>query len=355
MSARRLIWVLQGSRAGDNAQARELASRLGGEVVLKELTFNALQHAPNWALGRSLASLTPAARRMIAPPWPDLVIAIGKRTVSVAKWIKSASDGKARLVHLGRPRARLEDFDLVISTPQYGLPRAPNLIEMDLPFAVAKTLAAGELERWRAEWRELPRPLIAVVIGSGRFPLSLPQDALTRLGRQASGMAAQAGGALLVIMSPRSEADAHGRVGAQLSVPQRCYPWTPGGENPYQAALAFADRFIVTSDSASMISEALSTGKPVSLFPLPVSPLHVTWDGRRGFAAWLARNGLLQPPRDITRISRNLLQGGYVSALGREPSPARPFHRNDDEVLARIEAILETPADQKSLASRNAS
>ncbi|MBI4031474.1 MAG: mitochondrial fission ELM1 family protein, partial [Proteobacteria bacterium] len=34
-------------------------------------------------------------------------------------------------------------------------------------------------------------------------------------------------------------------------------------ENPYHGFLAWADYIIVTSDSASMISEAATTGKPV--------------------------------------------------------------------------------------------
>lgn len=351
----RLVWVLQGAFAGDNAQARELAGQLGGEVAFKELTFNFLHHAPNWVLGGSLSSLAPAARLGLAPPWPDLVIAAGKRSVPVARWIKRASGGRTKLVQLGRPRAPLDDFDLVISTPQYGLPEHPRLIEMGLPFAVAKPVAAGTLETWRAEWAELPRPLIAVIVGAGKFPLSMPDESLDGLGRLASELAALEGGSLLVIMSPRSGSGSHLRIQRKITVPVRCYPWTAGEGNPYQAALALADRFIVTSDSVSMISEALSTGKPVSLFLLPVSPLHITWSARRGIAAWLARSGLLQPPRDITRIASYLLECGHVTELGAPPGVTRPFVRNDEAVTGRIEALLAACDDQNSLARRSAS
>lgn len=44
--------------------------------------------------------------------------------------------------------------------------------------------------------------------------------------------------------------------------------WKGEGENPYLGILALSDALIVTEDSVSMISEALSTGKPVATFPL---------------------------------------------------------------------------------------
>jgi hypothetical protein len=44
--------------------------------------------------------------------------------------------------------------------------------------------------------------------------------------------------------------------------------WDGAGDNPYFAYLAFADAFLVTADSVSMISEAGATGKPVHTLDL---------------------------------------------------------------------------------------
>jgi mitochondrial fission protein ELM1 len=335
---RPLIWILEGEKAGDNAQLSELASRCTARIKILRLHYNVLHYLPNYLLGTGLWSLTSGSVSELVPPWPDLVLGAGKRSVPVVRWIKKMSGGHTRLVQLGRPRAPLDDFDLVVSTPQYGLPSHLRLFEMDLPFAVAKMVAQGEREKWTDAWKHLPRPLIAVVVGAGKFPMSLPSSALNRLGQAAS--AAAAGGSLLIIMSPRSEADAHLAIAREITVPHCCYPWSPNGDNPYQAALALADRFVVTSDSASMIGEALSTGKPVSLFLLPVSPLQIRWSARHGLGAWLARKGILQPPRDTSRISRKLLAGGYANELGTPDVVTRPYRRNDGEVVRRIEALL---------------
>ena len=43
----------------------------------------------------------------------------------------------------------------------------------------------------------------------------------------------------------------------------RTWIWDGTGDNPYLGMLALAEHLVVTEDSASMISEAASTGKPV--------------------------------------------------------------------------------------------
>src|SRR5690606_1910720 len=44
--------------------------------------------------------------------------------------------------------------------------------------------------------------------------------------------------------------------------------WDGRGDNPYFGFLGIADYIIVTEDSVSMTSEAISTGKPVYIAPL---------------------------------------------------------------------------------------
>ena len=44
--------------------------------------------------------------------------------------------------------------------------------------------------------------------------------------------------------------------------------WDGQGENPYFGLLALADHLLVTEDSASMVSEAAVTGKPISIVAL---------------------------------------------------------------------------------------
>lgn len=334
------VWVLHGARTGDNAQASQLAEALGPGFVVKQLRYGPLHRLPNWLAGAGLASLTQEARALIIPPWPKLVIAAGKRSVPAARYIRRASGGRTRLVHIGRPRAALDGFDLVITTPQYGLPAARNVAELALPFATRKPVAEAELARWQAAWTDLPRPWIAVAVGAGKYPQRLGPAELKDLADRLSSCAAEAGGSLLVMASPRTSAAAMAALQARIRGPAKFYPWAPDA-NPYQSALALADRIAVTSDSMSMLSEAISTGKPVSVFRLPVMPLAPRWQAKSGPMAWLARKGLLTPPRDMKRATDRLIAEGHAHELGRKAPPQAIPAPGYAAVIARVRGLLD--------------
>ena len=154
------VWLLLGAKAGDNAQVTELAARLPVKTDAKQLTFNALHIVPNLLLGVSTVSITDQSRNLLQQPWPDAVIAAGKRSVPIARWIKQQSGGRTKLIHIGRPRAPLDAFDLVVTTPQYGLPRDANVLELGLPLTAKRAAAPEQIAKWRDEWALLPRPLV---------------------------------------------------------------------------------------------------------------------------------------------------------------------------------------------------
>lgn len=311
---KQLIWALQTGRTGDNAQVLEIAHQLGGNAAVKKLTFNGLHNLPNWMLGASLASLAPKARREITPPWPNLVIAAGKRTVPVARWIRAASGGRAKLVQVGRPRAALAHFDLVISTPQYGLPKDPNVVEFALPFASPRPVSEQEISYWAEEWKDLPRPWTMVSIGAGKFPLRFGAPEIGDLGEKLSALDSS----LIAIASPRTGPEVLDVLAKHVKDrPAKFYPWDRT-TTPYQPALVLADRIVVTSDSMSMVSEAINSGKPVSIFRLPVARFFPSWSTERGPAAWLSRQGLLHAPRNMPAVIGRLIAQGYASPLGEE-------------------------------------
>lgn len=339
MLQKKTVWVLQGARVGDNAQAMELALMMGGELKTFGLKFNALHHFPNVALGASVASLTKRSRSELRAPWPDMVIGTGKRMAPIARWIKNKSGGHTKIIHLGRPRARLSAFDLVIATRQYGLPSDSNVITLDLPFASSHKVDAVELEKWRELWHDLPKPLIGVAIGGAKYPLRFGYAEISAFATALNDLALQAAGSLLLIASPRTKPLLVDRIATMLTVPHLNYGNFDKTNNPYRAALSLCDRFVVTSDSVSMIGDLINCGKPVEVFKLPVAKLWVRWSARKGLAAWFSRNGYLQPPRDVSLLVRQLIDDGSIGVLGAgfQPKPYKPAH---DEAIARLKELL---------------
>ncbi len=116
---------------------------------------------------------------------------------------------------------------------------------------------------------------------------------------------------------------------------------------PYADALSSAARIVVTGDSASMIADALSTGRPVDIAPLPFArtPLSLLTRGLdavlpSALVAAAQSAGLLERPRDMPSLWRALLAGGHVGLLGgAEPLRRVPMPDDLPRALTRIRAL----------------
>src|SRR5215211_8882518 len=127
------IWAILGRKRGDNNQVLALANALGIPFETRQLNYNRLRKLPKRLLGKNLASVLPEARKLLQPPWPDLAIAIGHHSIPVVRWIRRQSGGRTKLVRIGNPRMDPSEFDLIITTPQYPVPDAPQVMRLALP------------------------------------------------------------------------------------------------------------------------------------------------------------------------------------------------------------------------------
>jgi len=261
------VWVLLSKHAGDNAQLIAMADALGWPYECKRITTPPRPYLLDALLG----TLWP--RRPIPgleAPWPDLVFSSGRRSAQIAHWIKHRSRGATQLVHVGRAQLPLRRFDLVLSTPQYGLALADNVVDLPAPYMAPRTLDQAQLEQWRQRFASLPRPWIAVLVGASASPYCMDADAQARLGREANAAVKALGGSILLSTSPRSSATTTDTLLAGVDIPCWSYRFGETQDNPYPAFLALADGFIVTGDSLSMLTEACMTGRPVAVFTLPI-------------------------------------------------------------------------------------
>lgn len=330
------IWLLLGARAGDRAQVEILgvavARALGWDWAARRIATNGLFRIPNLLLGATLLSLDASKSDRLGPPWPDLVIASGRRSVPAARWIRRQSGGRTRLVHIGRPWAPLSWFDLIVTTPQYQLPRRPNVLRNVLPLGPldpAKLTAAAI--RWKPRFAALPRPWIAVLVGGSSRPYRLDAAAAGRLAEDADALARVLEGSVLATTSPRTPAAAADVLEAGLTAPHFLHRWRPGADNPYPAYLALADRFVVTGDSASMLAEACAAAAArddqVHIFELPQRPdlrLRMAGAIRRLATAhpWLRAAydrlvavGLITSTRDMAAFHAALLARGLATPI----------------------------------------
>jgi hypothetical protein len=377
------VWVMMGHKAGDNSQILALAEALGWPFEIKRLTYRPTELLTNLVAPLTLLGIVRRKSSPLAPPWPDLIISAGRRNEPPCRWIQARAGKRVRLVHCGRPWAALENFDLVVTTPQYRLPRRENVLHNLTPL---QRVSTARLEEARALWQprlaHLPRPHIAVMVGGNAGPYVLDAEAATLLGRAASAFAAKAGGSLLVTTSARTPRAAVGALAAALDGPHELYRWTPqaAADNPYFGYLAVADRFIVTCESMSMLAEACSTRKPVHMFDLDTGP-QLRWPLLRSligdvpvssrsrrlrrlrFQPLVYRTAMVTGPRRLTRdtriIQRQLIAAGRAVWLGQDfpPGPPPPPLDDVERAAARVKALFDasesTTGDAREASARS--
>jgi mitochondrial fission protein ELM1 len=303
------IWVLLGSRVGDNNQLLALAEALGLPFETRTLSYRR-----RWIRWLRLFPDRPflldrRSRRTIGPPWPDLVIGIGRRSVAVARWIRRKHRGRTRIIRLGNPRADPKLFDLVLTTPQYPVPRADNVVV--LPLSMGRHRAATPLQQ-ETQWLEgLQRPHLLLSLGGVTRFWTLANDVIAESAVRLAQRAAAAGGTLIVARSPRTAPETiatvtlalKGRPSVALDPPVR-----------FAVLLADADEHFVTADSVSMISEAIMAGKPVGLLPVELDE-----EGRQELGR---AQGFSSDFRDLRRFWAELQERGLVGTLDEPASEA---------------------------------
>jgi len=324
------VWALLGRRAGDNAQILALAEGLGFRLERKQLRFNRRSALPNVLLGASLLSLAPESRDLLQPPWPDAIVTAGRRGVPAARWIRGQSRGAVRLIHVGRPWGPTSWYDLIVTTPQYRLRAAPNIIHNLMPLYRPPAADAPQIEYWTERFSHLPRPWIGVLVGGSSRPQRLDAPAARQLAAMVDSFAVKAGGSLLVTFGGRASQAASEAFSRAVTARAYIHVMQSHGKtaerNPYRALLHLADRLVVTSDSASMLAEAAQTGKKVDVFSIPKRMDFRSAVGQRvfrqseregGFARFcrtLLDYGLVTSVRDLDRYQAELHRAGMLEA-----------------------------------------
>jgi len=337
------VWVLLGPHKGDNDQVIALAEAVGLPFRTIQLRYKWFAHLPAVYRGIALNQLEDECRREIAAPWPSLVLGIGQRSAPVARYIQRASGGLARTVRLGDPMVSHRLFDLVITTTQYAVRDADNVLRLPITITNQSALRPTKAEQlWLAAFAH-PRRLL--VIGGKtslwRFDPSVVTDSLGVLKRRA----ALEGGSVLAVTSPRTTpalvAAAQAAIGEQAVVTH---------DSPrYGALLGGADEIHVTGDSVSMLSDAIASGKPVGLIPLEPNAIAkiIRWGGEVRGRQFRIRDlekfwtdlrsralvGTIEEPRcgqldmspmDVAVAAVHRLLEESVPAQVRQPSPAQP-------------------------------
>ncbi|CAA7611474.1 putative nucleoside-diphosphate-sugar epimerase [Magnetospirillum sp. LM-5] len=265
MSETAPIWVLTDDRAGNVGQCLGVAEALGLPFEVKDIRYGRLGGLPNLLRGASLTGITASSAAALVAPWPRVVIAAGRRTAPVARWIKRRSGAMLVQIMDPGPGGRAE-FD-IIAVPGHDECRLTGGYVLPItgaPHRVTPAKLAQAAEMWAPRFAHLPRPWVAVIVGGATRRRPFTPAMAAELGRRAGDLAG--GGSLLVTTSRRTGAESEQALLAAIPQPSFIHRWGAAGDNPYFGFLALADALVVTGDSVSMACEACASPAPVYLF-----------------------------------------------------------------------------------------
>lgn len=308
MRASPRIWILDNGRPGDVAQLRHLVHVLRQDPRSNHWQFEekrlAFGPGPRLTPGLVVGRLDWPGSGLAGVPWPDVVIAAGRSAAWVAAAIKRRSGGLTKLVMIGRMNGDAGQCDLVLATAQFPVAPNSNTVMLPVPLAPPPPAAAELRTALARELAGMSRPFTLWAIGGGVPPHRLDAAISATLGEMAGRQAAQEGGTALLFTSPRTGLANETALRTALS--GNCYfqGWqNRAGPNLFPAAMAAADKVVVTSDSISMVAEAVAAGKPVALYQLPQFE---TLELRLGRS--------LDEPRGLMRLAKPLLKRGIIES-----------------------------------------
>jgi len=258
-NAREPLVVLHDGAAGNRRQALALACAL--KIPCRELPLE--PRAPwRWLAPRAL----PGARRafgrafeatLAAPPL--LAIGCGRQAALATRLLRDAG---SRVVQILDPRLATKHWDRVV-VPEHDALRGDGVLTLRGSLNPVDEAWLAAARAAAPAWGEAPGPRTALFVGGPTAACGWSAAALAAAVDLLLAAHAHDGGTLWVSGSRRTPAALRRQLRQQLEGRATLWLDDADGPNPWAAWLAWADRLVVTPDSANLLSEAASTAAPV--------------------------------------------------------------------------------------------
>ncbi len=197
---------------------------------------------------------------------PDIIISCGKRSIYASLHLKKSLKNKVFSIHIQNPKINPALFDLVVA-PAHDDLKGKNVLKTDLALNhINKSLLSKESELYAAHFSKIEKPICAIFIGGQnrnyRFDLSVVKELADQVDKILKNNDIQ----LFILFSRRTDQFIIEYLNKRFL--DQNIIWNGEG-NPYLALMKYSKYLICTADSVSIISESISSSKPVYIFRLP--------------------------------------------------------------------------------------
>jgi mitochondrial fission protein ELM1 len=251
------LWVVTEGMAGTENQCIAVAEALNIRPEVKQIGLRQPWKTLSPYLG--LETSWSFTGDSLNAPFPKLVIAAGRKAIAACRYIKQQSP-KTFIVFLQNPRARFSDFDL-IAAPAHDHLTGENIVTTIAtptkynPDLLSTIKAVSKSPFSHSTEKNLN---VGILLGGGIAGRSMNDMEQNFIIDSIQRLLIQNHYSLFIIGSRRTPQSLSNAI-KELQIPS----WFVGDEhsNPYGAVLAHSDILIVTSDSPSMMSDAVSSGR----------------------------------------------------------------------------------------------
>ena len=275
------VWCVADGRAGILNQTKALAAALAEseraaklahirseaqskDVILQPRGWQLLLRPDFWP--GAMFALPPEQRKLLSPPWPDVWIAAGRRSIPYAPLVRRDSV-KTLTVQTQNPKVLLRNFDLVIP-PEHDAVTGANVFPiLGSPVWFSQERVANAQQQF-AHLRQADGQKLLVSLGG---------DSKTHTFTEARAAAIEAelrklapGRKFWITVSRRTPEAIRNRFRALASELGAVF-WESeqrDGPNPYVAFLSLCDAALVTEDSANMLADPAFFAKPIHILKL---------------------------------------------------------------------------------------
>ncbi|HOZ26812.1 MAG TPA: mitochondrial fission ELM1 family protein [Hyphomonadaceae bacterium] len=276
------VWCVADGRAGILNQTKALAAALAEperaaklahirsdaasqDVILQPQGFQLMLRPDLWPM--PLSALPAEQRKLLTPPWPDVWIAAGRRSIPYSRVMRKLSGDKTLVVQTQDPKVSLSSFDLVIP-PEHDAVAGTNVLSiLGSPVWFSSERIGGAKQQFGHLLNAAGQKVL----------VSLGGDSKTHRFTEARAAAIEADLRRLaddrkfwITVSRRTPEAIRNRF-RKLATELDAVFWESeqrDGPNPYVAFLSLCDAALVTEDSANMLADPAFFAKPIHVLKL---------------------------------------------------------------------------------------
>ena len=259
-------WCITDGSAGMINQVKGLAMAMNLEFELKEVKLNF-----PWSI--MPVGIIPISERTFnnlkdfnSSNLPKYIITCGRRSVFLSLYLKKNHESNVVNIHIQNPRSNFNNFDVIVS-PDHDKLKNPNVINSFLAINhISKSLIDNEMIIFDDYFKSHNIPLCGVLIGGKSNNYLFDEKETEKFIYKLKEIKKNTNIKFFFLFSRRTEHFIISQIKKTFSATDII--WSDKNLNPYIALLGFSKYIICTSDSVSMVSEAITALKPVYIFRL---------------------------------------------------------------------------------------